>query len=379
MIMNILLHLDEILLKGANQKMFTRALINNLKALFPGTEAKRTESGGLWISGMAANDCERLTKIPGIANFAPAVASGLKMEEIIKAVSRLKWPAGTRTFRVSASRADKRYPLTSMEVNREVGDYIRKKYGLAVNLSAPDIDISIHIESRAARIYNELKAGIGGLPTGTAGKVMCLLSGGIDSPLAAYFMMKRGAEVELIHFQNETRVTAEVAQKISDLAKVLSRYQPVVRLHIAPFADLQRQIVMKAPATHRMLVTRRLMLKIAEELAGRNKCLALCTGDSLGQVASQTLANLQAVYGAVRLLVLPPLIGVNKADIMKMARHIGTLDISNRPYEDCCSLFTARHPVTRANAAELERLEQGIVLPPLDKLKVISYNISMDL
>ena len=251
--------------------------------------------------------------------------------------------------------------------------------GWKVSLNNPDLNIHIAIGKNEACVYGNTADGAGGLPTGSSGKVLVLLSGGIDSPVAAYKMMCRGAEVGLIHFQNQTKVTDEVSEKIFDLAKTLSNYQPKIKLFIVPFADLQRQVIMKAPAKYRMLVTRRIFNKIAANIARQNGYLALATGDSLGQVASQTLENMAVVYAAEDLLKLTPLIGANKKDIISIARRIGTMDISSRPYEDCCSLFVAKHPATKARLADVLACENAMDLSTLDKIPVNSYYISKNL
>lgn len=378
--MKILLHLDELFLKGNNQSFFCKKMLENLRALFPRAEVKRTESGSMLMDGVEAENLEQLSLVPGIATLAPAESGGRDLEEIKKLVDKLEFSENTKTFRVTASRSDKKYPLSSNEIDCAIGGYVAEKYGLKVNLKNANMEIRVDIGAREAVVYNNVIRGAGGLPTGSSGKVICLVSGGIDSPVAAYRMMKRGAEVALIHFQNETKSTEEVSQKIIDLARVLARYQPSVKLIIVPFAEFQKQVVMKVPAKYRMIITRRLMFKISENLAREEKCLAITTGDSLGQVASQTLENLTAVYEATALLKLAPLMGDNKSEIMNLARRIGTLGISERPYEDCCSLFVAKHPETRAKLADVLKIEQAAELSTvsLDKSNIISYYISID-
>ncbi len=377
--MEIIAHLDEIFLKGNNQRVFIRRLSDNLQKLFKGAAVRRAESGGLLVSGMGEGDLSRLVNVPGIANFAPVILCKNGIEDIKDSIDKLSFPSSIKTFRISAVRSDKSYPKSSKQIEIELGDLVRKIRGWGVNLSEPDADIRVEVGRGEARVYNNVIAGAGGLPTGSSGKVLCLISGGIDSPVAAYQMMKRGAEVLLAHFQNETKVTEEVSQKIIDLARVLAGYQPGVKLFIVPFAGLQKQVVMKVPAKHRMLITRRLMFKISERLARQENCLALATGDCLGQVASQTLENLDAVYEATDMLKLAPLMGSNKSEIVKTARHIGTLEISERPYEDCCSLFVARHPETRARLKDILEIEKaaGLSTTPFDRKKVISYHISI--
>lgn len=374
--MNLVAHLDEIFLKGKNQKLFISRLISNLENLFPKVKVKRIE-GGLWLENFKDEDLKRLALVPGVANFAQAFTSDLDIKKIIKTVISCQWET-VANFRIKSERSDKRYPLSSLEIEREVGSEVNKNFGYKVNLKNPELTIHVDISSEQAIIFGNLTSGAGGLPIGMSGKVLCLLSGGIDSPVAAYKMMRRGAEIELIHFQNQTQVTQEVSQKIFDLAKVLSQYQGSIKLHIVPFAKWQKEIVIKSPSDYRMLITRRLMLKIATNFSKKNKNLALVTGDSLGQVASQTLENISAVYETNDMLKLSPLIGDNKSEIVRLARQIGTLEISNRPYEDCCSLFVSKHPQTRARLKEIIAIENSLDLSDLDKTEINSFRINFN-
>lgn len=374
--MDVIVHFDEIFLKGKNQVTFVKKLAENIRRLFVNASVKRVE-GGFFVCNLEESQIGRFACIPGIAKFAEAVICKRDLPEIKKCLLNQKVSPGQKTFRVSAARSDKQYEMTSDELNHELGKFLIDERGLAVDLKNPDINFHVDIGRTRAVVYGNIHEGAGGLPVGTAGRVLCLVSGGIDSPVAAYQMMKRGAEVVLAHFQNQTKVTDEVSEKIIDLAKKLAQFQPNARLLIVPFADLQRQIIMKVPADLRMIISRRLMFKISEKIARDEKCQALVTGDSLGQVASQTLENLTAVYGATDFLKLSPLIGSNKVEITKIAERIGTLPISIRPYEDCCSLFVARHPKTKARAAEVAKCENSLDLSLLDKITPISYNIGM--
>ena len=366
---------DEIFLKGGNQKMFFGVLCENLKKLLSPTLVKRTE-GGLLLD-IDEQKVKQLSLIPGIAKFSQTNICKNDLGSIVKIGEKMLKDFTGKTFAIDTNRSYKKFPLKSQEVNEKVGGELAEKFNLKVNLKNPDLKISIFITKEETYVCGKHEEGIGGLPTGTSGKVMCLLSGGIDSPVASYLMMKRGAQVDLIHFQNETKLTEEVSQKIFDIARTLSFYQPKIKLHIVLFKDWQKQIVMKVPADYRMIITRRLMFRIAERVAKKQKCLALCTGDSLGQVASQTLENLSAVYVVSSMLKLNPLSGTNKMEIMRLANKIGTLEISNRPYEDCCSLFVSAHPQTRAKLSDVEKMEKALDLSALDKTDIISYNISM--
>ncbi len=374
--MNIIAHFDEIFLKGSNQKHFISKLIKNLEFLFTGIKVSRIESG-LWIENFKDTELPRLGLIAGIANFAPAWLVKPDLKEIITLVESQNWGENIKTFRVKAERSDKNFLLTSIELEKEVGSAMNIKFGYKVQLKDPEFNLHINIAKDRAIVFGNTVPGAGGLPTGTAGKVLCLLSGGIDSPIAAYQMMRRGATIELVHFQNQTKVTQEVSQKIIDLAEVLSRYQGKITLHIVPFEHWQKQTVMKVPSDYRMLITRRLMFKISEIIADKVDAKALVTGDSLGQVASQTLENLEVVYSATNMLKLSPLIGANKIDIMNLARKIGTLEISNRPYEDCCSLFVSKHPQTKARQKEIENIERNLDFSQLKDTPYMSYKIGM--
>lgn len=372
---DIIIHIDEIFLKGSNQPLFYRHLINNITRLLSGVRVSRVE-GGLWLENSSAEQLPQLALIPGYANYAEAIKTKSTLEDIKKGVDKLFSDSeNIKSFRISAERSFKNFPLSSGEIAKQVGEYARVKYNWQVDLHNPDLNIHISVGKTEACIYGNTQNAAGGLPTGSSGKVLTLLSGGIDSPVAAYKMMCRGGEVSLIHFQNQTQVTEAVSEKIFDLAKVLSNYQPEIKLFIIPFADVQKQIIMKVPAPYRMIVTRRIFNKIAEKVANQNHCLALVNGDSLGQVASQTLENMAVIANATELLKLSPLIGTNKKDIIDLARKIGTLDISSRPYEDCCSLFVAKHPETKARLKDVLKYEELIDNSIIDAVEIIPYSI----
>ena len=377
--MFLIIHADEIFLKGSNKGYFYNSLSKNLTRLFVGAKVKRIESG-LWmeIEKMEQNDIERLACVPGIANFAVAYKCGNKIDKITKLLaSEKKLLEVPNSFRVTATRSNKKYPLSSIEIAKEVGAFVCEKYGYKVDLKNFDLNIHIHILDKEAIIYGNTVKGAGGLPSGTSGKMLCLLSGGIDSPVAAYKMMNRGAKVDFIHFQNETSVSSAVGEKIMDLTQLLSNIQGDTKLYMVAFGDIQREIIMKVPADYRMIITRRIFNKIAQKIAYKNKYKALVTGDSLGQVASQTIENMIAIEQSVEILRLKPLIGTNKNEIITIAQKINTLPISNRPYEDCCSMFVAKHPQTKAKLEDVLQIEKNIDLSTIDKTPIKSYNFSM--
>lgn len=374
--MNLIIHPDELFLKGANQRFFYDTLIKNLRRLFKSAEISRLE-GGLWLTKFKQEDLDRLSKTPGIANMAIAESCPPTIKQIQKIIDKIV-DRSAKSFRITASRSYKEYELNSKQLAEQLGDYVRKKHGLRVNLENYDLNIRVNILKNQAIIHTQPITGAGGLPVGASGKILCLLSGGIDSPVAAYKMMTRGAEIGLIHFQNQTHVKEEVGEKIFALAKVLSQYQPEIQLFMAPYERIQRQIIMRVPAEYRMIINRRVFFRLAERVAVKNNYQALATGDSLGQVASQTIANLNCIYQSTNLLKFCPLIGLNKKEITQIAKQLGTLEISNRPYQDCCSLFVAKHPRTSASLEDVVSIESNLDLSTLDEIDIKSYNVSMN-
>jgi len=376
--MNLIIHADELILKGKNQAFFYHTLIENLKNTFPSAVFTRIE-GGVWAENFGEENLSVLKNIPGINNFAVAYQSKLEIEDIKNTIDNLlKNFKDIKNFRISAKRINKNFPLKSSELNILMGNYVNEKYGLDVKLENPDIEIHITIYQNRVVVFGNSILGAGGLPVGSSGKVLCLLSGGTDSPVASYLMQKRGAQIGLIHFQNETHASEEVGEKIFALAKKLAQYQNKIKLFIVPYGEIQKQVIMKVPAEYRMIISRRIFYKIATRVARENDYLALATGDSLGQVASQTLENMSAIYEATDILKLTPLIGLNKKEIVKIARDIGTIEISERPYEDCCSLLVAKHPQTKADIKDVLVIENQVDNLVIDKTEAISYNISIN-
>jgi thiamine biosynthesis protein ThiI len=275
---------------------------------------------------------------------------------------------GDRTcasFRVSARRADKRFPLTSPQIEREVGGRIQEARGWRVDLGEPELTIHLELLSDQAFYYFGKERGAGGLPTGTAGRVACLLSGGIDSPVAAHRMMKRGCAVTFVHFHSYPILSRASQEKARELVQLLTTWQQRSRLYLVAFGEIQQQVVLSVPGPMRVVVYRRLMVRIAERIARSRSAQALVTGDVVGQVASQTLENL-AVVGAVATLPLfRPLIGMDKDEITAEAIKIGSYPISIVPDQDCCTLFTPRNPLTRARLANVEAAEQALPIEDL--------------
>ncbi|MDZ7374535.1 MAG: tRNA 4-thiouridine(8) synthase ThiI [candidate division KSB1 bacterium] len=361
----VVIHYDEIGLKGGNRRQFEESLLRNLKQLCRPAVGKVEREYGYLVAELEegadlAQLRRRLELIPGIANFMFAVPVALDPEAIAEAAVRLAGQSTFETFKVQARRSNKQFPLDSLELNRLIGAAILEKVGGKVRLEEPDLTVHVEIGFREAYIGVERYRGVGGLPVGTAGKLMALVSGGIDSPVAAHLMMRRGVKVDVAHFQNETQVRTEVETKIQDLCRVLAGSQGPTTLYIVPFADLQFQIIASVPAKLRMIVYRRFMLRIATELARSEGAKGLIVGDSLSQVASQTLDNLHVTYAATPLNVYAPLMGLNKNETIELAKRIGTYEISIRPYGDCCTFLVSEHPETHARLEVVEAVESRL-------------------
>jgi thiamine biosynthesis protein ThiI len=364
---SIVVHYKELALKGRNRPWFVQLLVRNLKVALAGLDITSIRSimGRIEIElGRGASWSEardRVRHVFGIANFSYAGRGPHDFDRLAEAILRDLEGRHTQSFRVRARRSDKRFPFTSPQVEREVGGRIKDRTGWRVDLD--DAELSIHIEvlpDQAFYFFGK-ELGAGGLPTGTGGRVACLLSGGIDSPVAAYRMMRRGCSVLLVHFHSYPILSRASQEKVREIAAVLTKYQLRSRLVLVPFGELQQQVVLGAAPDLRVVIYRRLMLRIAERLARRWHARALVTGEVIGQVASQTLENMTAISAATAFEVLRPLVGMDKDEITAEAGRIGTLPISNIPDQDCCQLFTPRHPATRARPQDIETAEA--VLP----------------
>jgi len=302
----------------------------------------------------------RLRRVFGVANFVTAWEVPADLEAIRAAVGRLAGSATFHSFKIDARRGTKEFPLNSQQLNRELGSFVQEMTGAEVRLEDPELTISVELVGRRAFLYLEKIKGAGGLPTGTGGNVVCLLSGGIDSPVAAYRLLRRGCQVLYVHFHSFPYSTAESQEKVRKILRVLAGYQLDARLFLVPFAELQREIVAYAPPPLRVVLYRRYMMRIAEAIALREKAAALVTGDNLGQVASQTLENLRTISDAVHLPIFRPLIGDDKEDIMNAARKIGTYETSILPDQDCCTMFIPQHPETMSTIEAVERAESAL-------------------
>ena len=363
---SILVHYSEIALKGRNRPWFVHRLVRNLReatADLNGVEV-RALMGRLEMMLPPDTDrslvSERVSRVFGVGNYALARRTSTDVEEIAAAILAELGDRQAESFRIEARRADKRYPLTSPQIEREVGGRVKLAKGWRVNLDAPALTIRLEVLTDEAFFFIDKVKGAGGLPTGVSGRVACLLSGGIDSPVAAFRMMKRGCRVHLVHFHSYPIVSRTSMEKVRELAQVLTRWQLRTRLVQVAFGDIQRQIVLAVPPPMRVVLYRRLMVRIAERLARRFRAQALVTGEVVGQVASQTLENLAVIDAAATMPVLRPLVGMDKDEITMEAQCLGTYPISIVPDEDCCQVFTPKHPATRARLASVLAAEQAL-------------------
>lgn len=363
---SIVVHYKELALKGRNRPWFVQILVQNLKNALKGIGVPRVRSvmGRIEIdlapeaSFEAAR--ERIRHVFGIANFSLAGRAPHDFQALADAILADLADIEVPTFRVSARRADKRIPFTSPQIEREVGGLIKQAKGWKVDLD--DAALTIHLEmlpDHAFYFFGKIP-GAGGLPSGTSGRLTCLVSGGIDSPVAAYRLMRRGCTVSFVHFHSYPILSRASQEKVREIVTLLTQYQQHARVAMVPFGELQQQVVLAVPPQYRVVIYRRLMLRIAEQLARKWKSRALVTGEAVGQVASQTLENMTVIAEACSLEILRPLVGMDKDEIADQAKAIGTLTISNIPDQDCCTLFMPRHPATRARLADVLRAEAAL-------------------
>ena len=390
----ILIRYDEIGLKGRNRRFFENCLLNNIRQALQGLEGVRFRMprGRVMIDTSAhlAEECaRRLHFVPGIASFSigfpmqpdfdALAALGIRLIE-----PHLKGGKGLK-FCVRTQRTDKSFYKTSQEVNFEVGSRIMgalSAQGLTVNINEAEFVLQIEISHKECVVFDNRVAGIRGLPVGSSGSVLSLLSGGIDSPVSSFLMMRRGCRVNYIFFDNQTFLGRGGYDKVLRLSRGLNRYQMGGRVYVAPFQDMQVAIRDHCSSENRVVLYRRMMYRIAHAVAQKNKYLGLVTGESLGQVASQTLENLAAVSCVVSLSVFRPLIGMDKQEIIAHARKIGTYDISIEPQPDCCSIFMPPRPATKSRIERLEMDEtkfpwQELMHEAIEKMEVIDPDHSV--
>ncbi|HWP57970.1 MAG TPA: tRNA uracil 4-sulfurtransferase ThiI [Candidatus Acidoferrales bacterium] len=360
----VLVRYHEIALKKGNRPYFLRRLKQNVALALRGLGVAeiKTLPGRLAVlfdrEPDEAEVARCLRSVFGIANFSFAERTAPDLEALKARILDSLDGARFGSFRVAAKRADKSFPMTSPEINRSLGAAVKAKTGMRVDLEAPELTIEVEILPHEAFFALNRIQGPGGLPVGVTGKVLALISGGIDSPVAAYRMMQRGCRVAFVHFHGAPYLDRTSQDKVRALVRLLVRHQFSARLYLVPFGEIQRQIVAAVLRPLRVVLYRRMMLRIAEGIARRERAQALVTGESLAQVASQTLENLAVIGEATALPVLRPLVGMDKQEIVDQARAIETFEISTIPDQDCCQLFVPAHPATKANLAEVRKAEE---------------------
>jgi thiamine biosynthesis protein ThiI len=362
----VVVHYAEVGLKGRNRPRFERCLARNLeRALRDHAPAQVRRLYGRLLLELPDDASfevvrRRLARVWGVAYFARASVVPPTLEAIEATVDALVDASTFETFGVRARRIDKRHPFKSSDLNRELGRRIQDRSGARVDLGDPDVWFEVHVLSNEAIVLHERFPGPGGMPVGSAGRVVSLISGGIDSPVASALALKRGCEVSFVHFHSAPHTTRASQDKVRELIGRIVGSAGPAQVFMVPFGELQQTLLREAPADPRIVLYRRFMVRIAERLAQRVGALALVTGESLGQVSSQTLGNLDTINRAATLPVLRPLIGMDKADIIGLAQELGTYEISIEPDEDCCSYLMPRNPATWTRPDELETIERGL-------------------
>ncbi len=367
----VIVKTHEIALKGKNRPWFMRRLADNLRRSTKGTGVTDVWQGQMMVGLTLGENADwelvrsRVKDCFGVAKFFRAHRLPRDLEQVKRALPALLAQQEFGSFRMTANRADKQFEHRSDEINRDLGTFVKDLSGARVDLTSPDLEIFIDVLPKEILVYfKEVKAP-GGLPVGVSGKVAAMLSGGIDSPVAAWQMMKRGCEAHFVHFHSYPLVDNSSIEKAAELAQFLTRYQYKSSLSLAPLAEIQKRIIVSTPPAYRVILYRRFMLRITEELCRTVGAKAIITGESCGQVSSQTLENIAVVSQAVSTPILRPLIGSNKEEIVDAARNLGTFPISIQPDQDCCSLFVPKHPVTRGDLKTVLHLES---LMPVEEM-----------
>ena len=360
---SVLVRYHEIALKKGNRAYFTELLKKNLLAAVKDLGAKEIRSLPARLLLTFKNDVpaatliERMSTVFGVANFSIVERTARDIDALRGRILESLNGGRFQSFRIETQRGDKTFPLTSPEINRQLGAAVKEKSGARVDLENAEFTVTVEILPRDAFFGFNKIAGAGGLPVGSSGRVAALISGGFDSPVAAYRMMQRGCRIIFVHFHSVPYQDKTSQEKVRQLVQLLTRHQFTSRLYMVPFAEIQRQIVAAVARPLRVVLYRRMMLRIGEAIARQEKAKALITGESLGQVASQTLDNMAVIQQAARLPILRPLVGMDKQEIIDQARRIGTFEVSSVPDQDCCQLFVPKHPATKARFIDVEEDE----------------------
>ncbi|SFD61199.1 thiamine biosynthesis protein ThiI [Lentibacillus persicus] len=361
---HILIRYGELALKGKNKKTFILQLQDNIRKQlepFPNATVKRTQ-GRMFVllNGHEPEPIiEKCRNIFGIQSLSPAIKVQNDETEIKDAALwALENSLDTKTFKVTVKRINKDFPIRSQEMNQVLGKHLLSNTtGYTVDVHQPDLELKVEIRAEATYITSRVISALGGLPVGTSGKTLLMLSGGIDSPVAGFLTMKRGVEVEAIHFHSPPFTSERAKQKVLDLAEKLTNYGSKVNVHVVPFTKLQQHIFREMPENYAMTIMRRIMMRISEQVCKQQSILSITTGESLGQVASQTMESMNTINEVTNYPILRPLVAMDKDEIIKVSRQIDTYDISIRPYEDCCTIFVPKSPKTKPERSKVNAFE----------------------
>lgn len=370
----ILLRYGELTLKGKNRHYFENRILNHVQRItqaFPAIRLKKVY-GRIYLQ-LNGEDfetvAERLQQVFGLSSFSPVWRCDLTLEAIMETalhVLKLEIPS-PRTFKVNVKRAYKNFPLNSQQLNQRIGGFLLKNIpGLRVDVHEPDVQLRVEVREEGAYVFLKTIPGLGGFPVGSNGKAMLMLSGGIDSPVAGWLTMKRGVEIEAVHFHSFPYTSERAQQKVIDLTRKLAPYAGSIKLHMVPFTEIQTRLNQLKRDHLLITLMRRAMMRITEKLAIKNDAQAIVTGESIGQVASQTLTSLHVIGNVVDLPIIRPLVTMDKLEIVSIAEKIDTYSISILPYEDCCTLFVPKSPSTKPNLQVVQKIERNI--PELDRL-----------
>lgn len=359
---HILVRYGELSTKGKNKKDFIKRLQHNVRnalKVFDRLEYKATHDRlYILLNGEDAHAIKDvLQHVFGISSFSFAVKIPSEIEEMKKTALHIAEAFQGATFKIEARRSDKQFPMISDEINRAIAVDILKKTSLKVDVKHPDLRIQVEVHTFDTYMMTNKIAGAGGYPVGVGGKALVMLSGGIDSPVASYLTMKRGVAIECIHYASPPYTSNAALEKVLDLARSVSRYQGHIRVHIVPFTDMQLAIYQNCDESYAITIMRRMMYRIAEQICEKQKCLAIVNGESIGQVASQTLESMQVINQVTQMPVIRPVVAMDKLEIIAIANKIHTYDISIQPFEDCCTIFTPKNPVTKPTLRKAEKME----------------------